>query len=102
GGIIAVLLGGSVLYDQPGQLDRDVQVAVPILIVAAVSGALFGLLITAFAIRTRRLRAPAGNQPASVAPGRVGKAHRPRTPRGSIRAVGEGWSARSADDQPID
>jgi membrane-bound serine protease (ClpP class) len=102
GGIIAVLLGGSVLYDQPGQLDRDVQVAVPILIVAAVSGALFGLLITAFAIRTRRLRAPAGTQPASVPLGTVGKVHRPLTPRGSIRAVGEEWSARSADDQPID
>jgi membrane-bound serine protease (ClpP class) len=102
GGIIAVLLGGSVLFDQPGQLDQDVKVAVPILIVAAVSGALFGILITAFAIRTRRLRAPAGTQPASVPLGTVGKVHRPLTPRGSIRAVGEEWSARSADDQPID
>jgi membrane-bound serine protease (ClpP class) len=101
GGIIAVVLGGSILFDQPGQLDQDVGVALPILIVAAVSGALFGILITAFAIRTRRLKAPVTAQPATVPVGTVGQVHRPLTPLGSIQAVGEEWSARSADDQPI-
>ncbi len=102
GGIIAVVLGGSVLYQQQGQIAGDVQVAWPILLVTAVSGAAFGLLITAFAIRVRRLKAPASTQPASVPVGTVGKVHRPLTPLGSIRAVGEEWSARSADDQPIE
>ena len=102
GGIIAVILGGSVLYQQQGQLDQDIGVAVPVLVVAALTGAAFGLLITAVAIRTRRLKSPLGSQPASVPVGTIGKVHRPLTPRGSIRAVGEEWSARSADDQPID
>jgi membrane-bound serine protease (ClpP class) len=102
GGIIAVVLGGSVLYQQQGQIAGDVQVAWPILLVTAVSGAAFGLLITAFALRVRRLKAPASTQPASVPVGTVGKVHRPLTPLGSIRAVGEEWSARSADDQPIE
>src|SRR3954453_6271948 len=58
GGLIAFLLGGSILFNQPGQLDQDVHVALPILAVAGIAGAGLGLLITTFAIRTRHLKAP--------------------------------------------
>jgi len=102
GGVIAVVLGGSVLFSQPGQLDQSIQVARPVLIVAAVTGAAFGILITTFAIRTRRLKAPEGAPPVTVPVGTIGQVNRPLTPLGSIRAVGEEWSARAADDQPID
>ena len=102
GGIIAVVLGGSVLFNQPNQLDQSIHVALPVLIVVAVTGAAFGILITTFAIRTRRLKAPAGAPPTLVPVGTIAEVNRPLTPLGSIRAVGEEWSARSADDQPID
>jgi membrane-bound serine protease (ClpP class) len=102
GGIIAVVLGGSVLFNGQAPTGPDVRVALPVLAVAAVTGAAFGLLITTFAIRTRRMKAPASAPPTRVPIGTVGQVHRPLTPVGSIQAVGEEWSARSADDQPIE
>ena len=102
GGILAVLLGGSVLFNGQAPTGPDVRVALPLLVVAAVTGAAFGLLITAVAIRTRRMKAPAGSPPVTVPVGTIGQVNRPLTPLGSIRAVGEEWSARSADEQPID
>jgi membrane-bound serine protease (ClpP class) len=101
GGLAAVIIGGSVLYNQAGP-DADVRVALPVLIVVAVTGAAFGLLITAMAIRTRRLAPPLAAQPASVPVGTSGTVHRPLVPLGSIYAVGEEWSARSSDDAPLD
>ena len=101
-GVAAVVLGGSILYTQPGTIVPDVRVALPLLAVAAGTGAVFGLLIATTAIRTRRLAAPAGVLPAAVPVGTVGLVHRPLTPRGSIRALGEEWSARTADDAPLE
>jgi len=101
GGLVAVIVGGSVLYNQAGP-NADVRVALPILIVVAVTGAAFGLLITAMAIRTRRLAPPLAAQPASVPLGVLGTVHRPLSPVGSIYAVGEEWSARATDDSPLD
>jgi len=101
GGVAAVVIGGSVLYNQAGP-DADVRVALPVLIVVAVTGAAFGLLITAMAIRTRHLAPPLATQPASVPVGTSGTVHRPLVPLGSIYAVGEEWSARAADDEPLE
>jgi membrane-bound ClpP family serine protease len=39
---------------------------------------------------------------AAVPPGTAGVVRRPLEPSGSIYAGGEEWSARSADDQPIE
>src|SRR5206468_2947960 len=88
GGIIAFVLGGSILYTQPGTIIPDVRVALPLLVVASVTGAAFGILITTTAIRTRRMRAPAGAPPVAVPVGTIGLVHRPLAPRGSIRAAG--------------
>ena len=101
GGAIAFVLGGSALYSQTDQFGPAVRVATPLLVVAVVTAAAFGLLITATAIATRRMTAPGAAQPASVAIGTIGEVRRPLAPLGSIYAVGEEWSARTADDRPL-
>ncbi|HZC32629.1 MAG TPA: NfeD family protein [Candidatus Bathyarchaeia archaeon] len=101
-GVIAFVLGGSTLYTQAGQFGPAVRVAVPLLVVAAATAAAFGLLITTMAIRTRRMRGPTGSPKASVAPGTVGEVRNPLAPIGSVYAAGEEWSARTADERPLD
>jgi membrane-bound serine protease (ClpP class) len=101
GGAIAFVVGGFALYSQADQFGPAVRVATPLLVVAVVSGAAFGLLITATAIRTRRMAAPGDAQPASLVAGTIGEVRRPLEPLGSIYASGEEWSARTADDRPL-
>ena len=69
GGLLAFVVGGSVLYNQAGPGAPDVRVALPILITAGVAGAAFGLLITTMAIRTRRMASPR-HSPAGIRPDR--------------------------------
>jgi len=101
GGVIAVVLGGSILYSQPGTIVPDVRVALPLLLVAGGTGAVLALLIAAFAIRIRRIPPPLGARPSSVPIGTVALVHRPLQPLGSIRAAGEEWSARDVDERSI-
>ena len=101
-GVIAFVLGGSTLYTQTGQFGPAVRVAVPLLVVAAATAAAFGLLITTTAIRTRRMKGPAGSPKASVPPGTVGEVRNPLAPIGSVYAAGEEWSARTDDERPLD
>jgi membrane-bound serine protease (ClpP class) len=101
GGAIAFILGGSALYTQADQFGPSVRVATPLLLVAAVTAAAFGLLIATMAIRTRRMAAPLDIQPSSLLAGTTGEVRRPLEPVGSIYAVGEEWSARAADNRPL-
>jgi membrane-bound serine protease (ClpP class) len=101
GGAIAFVVGGFALYSQADQFGPAVRVATPLLVVAVVTAAAFGLLITATAIRTRRMAAPGDTQPSSLVAGTIGEVRRPLEPLGSIYASGEEWSARTADDQPL-
>lgn len=101
GGAIAFVVGGFALYSLADQFGPAVRVATPLLVVAVVSAAAFGLLITATAIRTRRMAAPGDAQPASLVAGTIGEVRRPLEPLGSIYASGEEWSARTADDRPL-
>ena len=101
GGAIAFVVGGFALYSQSDQFGPVVRVAVPLLIAAVVTAAAFGLLITATAIRTRRMAAPSTAQSAALAAGTIGEVRRPLEPLGSIYARGEEWSARTADDRPL-
>ena len=100
-GAVAFILGGSALYSQADQLGPGVRVATPLLIVAVISAAGFALLITATAIRTRRMAAPGDLQPASLVAGTIGQVRRPLEPIGSIYAAGEEWSARTADNHVL-
>ena len=101
-GVAAVILGGSILYTQPGTIVPDVRVGIPLLAVAAATGAGFGLLIATTAIRTRRLPRPQGYCRLPSRSERSVLVHRPLTPRGSIHALGEEWSARTADAAPLE
>jgi membrane-bound serine protease (ClpP class) len=101
GGAIAFVVGGFALYSQSNQFGPAVRVALPLLGVAVVTAAAFGLLITTTAIRTRRMSAPRDRQPASLVAGTLGEVRRPLEPLGSIYAVGEEWSARTSDDRPL-
>jgi membrane protein implicated in regulation of membrane protease activity len=70
--------------------------------VAAATGAVFAVLIAAAVIRLRSIPPPAGAQPAAVPLGTVALVLRPLMPLGSIRAAGEEWSARTADERPLE
>ena len=100
-GVSAFVLGGSALYSQADRFGPSVQVALPLLVIAAATAAAFGGLITLTAIRTRRMAGPADPQPQSVAVGTVGLIRRPLDPIGSLYAAGEEWSARAADGQTL-
>ncbi len=101
GGAIAFVVGGFALYSQADQFGPAVRVAAPLLVVAAVTAAGFGLLIAATAIRTREMPGPSDPQSAAPPAGTIGEVRRPLEPIGSIYAKGEEWSARAADDRPL-
>jgi membrane-bound serine protease (ClpP class) len=102
GGVAAFVLGGSALYSQSDGFGPAVRVAAPILVVAAVTAAAFGALITLTAIRTRRMPGPSGIEAPVVAAGTLGEVRQPLDPIGSIYAAGEEWSARTADERPLE
>ena len=97
GGAIAFVVGGFALYSQADQFGPAVRVATPLLVVAAVTAAGFGLLIAAAAIRTREMAAPSDPQPATPPTGTRAEVRSPLEPLGSIYAAGEEWSARATD-----
>jgi membrane-bound serine protease (ClpP class) len=101
-GVAAFVLGGSTLYTQAGQFGPAIRVAVPLLVVAAATAAAFGILITTTAIRTRRMASPLGAPSASVPIGAAGEVRNPLRPIGSVYVDGEEWSARTADERPLD
>jgi membrane-bound serine protease (ClpP class) len=102
GGAIAFVLGASALYSQPNPLQPVVGVALPLLVVSTATSAAFGLLIATMAVRTRRMIGPASSPRASVAVGTAGEVRNPLAPIGSVYAAGEEWSARTADERPLD
>jgi membrane-bound serine protease (ClpP class) len=101
-GVIAFVLGGSTLYTQVGQFGPAIRVAVPLLAVAAVTAAAFGILITTTAIRTRRMAAPKDAPSASIPAGAAGEVRNPLAPIGSVYIAGEEWSAKTADERRLD
>lgn len=100
-GVAAFVLGGSALYSQADRFGPSVQVALPLLAIAAITAAGFGLIITATALRTRRMASPADPPPRAVAIGTVGEVRRPLEPIGSLYAAGEEWSARAVDGRSV-
>ncbi|MBA2380963.1 MAG: nodulation protein NfeD [Chloroflexi bacterium] len=101
GGAVAFVLGGSALYTQADRLGPAVRVATPLLLVAVVTAAGFGLLIATTAIRTRRMAGPRESMSAPLVAGTPGEVRRPLEPMGSVYARGEEWSARTADERPL-
>jgi membrane-bound serine protease (ClpP class) len=100
GGVVCFVLGASALYTQTGPFEPDVRVALPLVIVMTVTTAVFGVLITITAIRTRQMAGPAFAM-AGVPTGSLGEVRRPLEPIGSVYVEGEEWSARTADERSL-
>jgi membrane-bound serine protease (ClpP class) len=95
-GLACVVLGASILYTGPvNPSDPVVQVAPAVLVVTAVALALLMGAITIVAIRTRRMRGPAGQLGEPVPVGTAGVVQAPLAPTGTVHLAGETWSART-------
>jgi membrane-bound serine protease (ClpP class) len=103
GGILCIALGASALYTEPGDPFAPVLRVAPALIVTTtITASLLVGLIALVAVRTRRMEAPGGLVGPRVTSGTHGVVRRPLEPLGSAYIAGEEWTARSADDRPID
>jgi membrane-bound serine protease (ClpP class) len=103
GGIVCIALGASALFTEPGDPFAPVLRVAPALIVSVtLTGVVFVALIASVAVRSRRLDAPGGLVGPAVVSGTHGVVRRPLDPLGSAYIAGEEWSARSADDRPIE
>jgi membrane-bound serine protease (ClpP class) len=102
GGLVCFALGLSALYTAPGDpFEPAVRVATPLIVVMTATLAVLMGFVTVAAIRTRKMAMP-GLVGIGVESGAHGVVRRPLEPLGSVHIAGEEWSARSADDRPIE
>jgi membrane-bound serine protease (ClpP class) len=102
GAAVCVALGAAALYTEPGTPTApDVTVALPVIAAVVISTAAVGILVAVVAYRSRH----APQSPILVGSlrivGETGKVAHPIDPVGSVLAVGEEWTARSADGRAI-
>ncbi len=99
GGVVALVLGASVLYSPAGAspFEPVVGVAWPVILTAAVATGLFGIGITFAAMRIRRMPAPREGVGTALPVGTEGVVQAPLKPLGTAYLGGETWSARSVD-----
>lgn len=105
GGLVCFALGASALFTEPvDPFEPLARVAAPVIVTTTVTAAVFLALIVYGAIRSRSMTSPLGIVGSSNAlpAGAHGVVRRPLEPIGSIHAAGEEWTARSADDRPIE
>jgi membrane-bound serine protease (ClpP class) len=103
GGIICFALGASALYTTPGDpFEPIVRIGPPLLLVMTATTAVFMILIVVAAARARGLGTGPGLVGAPLDPAETGVVRRPLDPLGSVYLGGEEWSARSADDRPLE
>jgi membrane-bound serine protease (ClpP class) len=103
GGIVCFVLGAAALYTEPGTpTGPDVSVALPVLITMTLLSSLTAITIAVVAVRTRRMRTAHGLIGADLPQDAMGEVRRPLTPIGSVYAGGEEWTARSADERPLE
>jgi len=103
GGIVCFVLGAAALYTEPGTPTApDVSVAWPVIATMTAMTAAFMFLIAAVAVRTRRMTTADGLIGAGLPTNSLGQVRRPLTPIGSVYAGGEEWTARSADERPLE
>jgi membrane-bound serine protease (ClpP class) len=104
GGLVCFALGASALFTEPvDPFEPLARVATPVILTTTVTAAIFLVLIVYAAVRSRSMTSPVGVVgSASLPAGAHGVVRRPLEPIGSIHAEGEEWTARSADDRPIE
>jgi membrane-bound serine protease (ClpP class) len=103
GGVVCVALGASALYTAPGNpFEPVVRVAPAVIVTVAIVGGALVALITLAAVRTRSMTGSTGLVGDAIGSGAHGVVRRPLEPVGSAYIAGEEWTARSADDRPIE
>ncbi len=104
GGLVAFVLGASILYSPPtgAPLEPSVAVATPLIVVMAAAFALLMGAMAYAAIRIRRMAAPRGTVGQPVPVGTTGVVRMPIAPLGTVFLGGETWSARTADGRELD
>jgi membrane-bound serine protease (ClpP class) len=104
GGLVCFALGASALFTAPvDPFEPLARVATPVIATVTVTAGAFIALVVYAAIRSRGMAAPLGTVGSFLLPpGALGIVRRPLQPIGSIHAAGEEWTARSANDRPIE
>ncbi len=105
GGLVCFALGASALFTDPvDPFEPLVRVATPVIVTTSVTAAVLIALIVYGAFRSRGMTAPVGvvGSASPLPAGAHGVVRMPLAPIGSIHVEGEEWTARSADDQPIE
>jgi len=98
----SVAIGAGTLYGNPGMPTvPGVEVALPVIVVMAGLTASFGALIAFTAYRTRRMRSSPVLVGSLRVAGEGGVVSTDINPLGTVRAVGEEWTARSEDGRPL-
>jgi membrane-bound serine protease (ClpP class) len=103
GGLVCFALGASALFTEPvDPFEPLARVATPVIATVTVTAGVFIALVVYAAIRSRGMTSPLGTVGSFLlSPGSHGVVRQPLEPVGSIHAAGEEWTARSADDRPI-
>lgn len=107
GGLVCFALGAFALYTAPGSPTApDVAVALPLIVLMTALTAGYMLLVVVTVVmvrqRTRAYRGGFGAGGSGIVPvGTPGVTRSELAPRGTIRAAGEEWTARSATGDPI-
>ena len=101
GGLICFALGAFALYTEPGTPTApDVRVALPLIAVMTSVTALFMVFALVVVLRARHEARWSGfgaGGTSTVPAGTEGEVKSPLAPTGSVYAVGEEWTARTAD-----
>jgi membrane-bound serine protease (ClpP class) len=102
-GVVCVALGLSALFTEPVDPFQPVaQVALPVILVVSITGAVFAGLIAFGAISSRRIGTKVPVMVGHAAAGSFGIVRSPLSPVGSVVAGGEEWTARSADGAAVE
>ena len=102
GGLVCFVLGAGALYTEPGVPGGpDFSVALPLIGLMTVLTGGFMISVIYVASRTRNMRTAPGLVGSGVVP-TVGEVRSPLSPMGSVYAGGEEWTARTADERPLD
>ena len=102
GGLVCLALGAAALYTDVGSPTApDVAVATPIIVAMVGTTGGFMLVIVTVALRSRRMRPSPGTVGAAIAAGAFGEVRNPLLPVGTVYVAGEEWSARAADERPL-
>jgi membrane-bound serine protease (ClpP class) len=102
GAAVCIALGAAALYTEPGTPTApDVTVALPVVAAVVITTAVIGILVGIVAYRSRHdPQSPILVGSLQIV-GETAKVAHPIDPVGSVLAIGEEWTARSADGRSI-